>query len=133
MRERERASMCSYNLVYNVLMYLLPFKSLVFVVHFSNGFWHGNEAFPKGSSQNEIAPLIIIFYLSHSKYRSVKICFYSSRYQNRSFSLVSHSCSSCSTRVALVSFVYHSCQTCVLLHRLGTECCNEQRVILSND
>ena len=28
----------------------LLLKSLVFVVHFLNAFWHGNELFPKGSS-----------------------------------------------------------------------------------
>ena len=47
MREGARASTCSYNLVYNFLIYLLPLKSSVFVVHFSNAFWHGNEAFQK--------------------------------------------------------------------------------------
>ena len=50
MRESAKASTCSYNLVYNFLMYLLSLKSSVFVVDFSNAFWHGNEAFPKGSS-----------------------------------------------------------------------------------
>ena len=50
MREHTRASTCSYNLVYNFLIYLLPLKSSVFVVHFLNAFWHGNEAFPKSSS-----------------------------------------------------------------------------------
>ena len=41
---------CSYNLDYNVLIYLLPLKSSVFVVHFLNAFWHENKTFPKGSS-----------------------------------------------------------------------------------
>ena len=45
MRERARASMCSYNQVHNFLIYLLPLKSSDFVAHFSNAFWHGNEAF----------------------------------------------------------------------------------------
>ena len=67
---------CSYNLVYNFLIQLLPLKSSVFVVHFSNAFWHGNEAFPKVSSQNEIVPFLVIFHLPHSKYRGAKICFY---------------------------------------------------------
>ena len=108
-------SICSYNLVYNFLIQLLPLKSSVFVVHFSNAFWHGNEAFPKVSSQNEIVPLLVIFHLPYSKYRGVKICFHSCRYQNQNFSLVSHSCRSCSTRDALVSFLWHSCYTCVAL------------------
>ena len=106
MWERSRASTCSYSLVYNFLMYLLPLKSSVFVVHFSNAFWHGNEAFPKGSSQNEMVPLFIIFHLPYS---NVKICFYSCHFQNKYFSLLSHLCRLCSTRVAFVS---HSCLSC---------------------
>ena len=101
---------CSNNLVYKFSVQRLPLKSSVFVVHFSNALWHGYEAFPKVSSQNEIVPLLVIFHLPYSKYRSVKICFYSCRYQNQNFSLVSHSCRSCSTRVAhiaLVSLVWH--------------------------
>ena len=101
---------CSYNLVYNFLIQLLPLKNSVFVVHFSNAFSYGEEAFPKVSSQNEIVPLLVIFHLPYSKYRDVKICFYSCRYQNQKFSLVSHSCRLCSTRVALVS---HSCYSCI--------------------
>ena len=101
---------CSYNLVYDCLIQLLPLKSSAFVVHISNVFWHGNEAFPKVSSQNEI---VLLFHLSYSKYRGVKICFYSCRYQNHNFSFVSHSCRSCSTCVALVQFVQHLCRTCV--------------------
>ena len=110
---------CSYNLVYNVLMQLFPLKSLVFVVHFLNAFWHGKETFPKSNSQNEIVALLIVFHLPYSKYKSVKICFYSCRYQNQNF----HSCPTCfisvavmlhlcRTRVARVSFVAHSCRQC---------------------
>ena len=112
MRERARASTCSYNLVYNFLIYLLPLKSSVFVVHFSNAFWHGNEAFPKGSSQNEIVPLLVIFHLPYSKCRGVKICFYSCCCQNQS------------SRVALVSFVQHSCCSCVALVLLVLNLCH---------
>ena len=112
MQERARASMCSYNLVYNFVIYLLPLKSSVFVVHFSNTFWHGKEAFPKGSSYDEIVSLLVIFHLPYSKCRSVKIYFYSCRYQNQNFSFVSHSCCSCSTRVEIVS---HSCRSCLAL------------------
>ena len=105
MREGARASTCSYNLVYNFLIYLLPLKSLVFVMHFSNALCHVNEAFPKSNSWNQIAPVFVIFHLSYSKYRGVKICFYSCRYQNQNFLLLSHSCCSYSTRVALLSFL----------------------------
>ena len=101
---------CSYNLGYNVLIQLLPLKGLVFVVHFLNAFWHGNEAFPKGNSQYEIVLLLVVFHLPYSKYKGVKICFYSCRYQNQDFSYVSRSCLSCSTRLALV---FHSCHSCL--------------------
>ena len=121
MRESARSSTCSYNLVYNFLIYLLLLKSSVFVVNFLNAIWHGNEALPKGSSKNEVARLLVIFYLPYSKYRGVKICFYSCRYQNQSFSLFSHSCRSCSTRVALVSHSCHIHLACVA--RVWRSCC----------
>ena len=115
MLERARASTCNYNVVYTFLIYCLPLRSSAFVVYFSTAFWHGNEAFPKGSTWNEIVPFLVIFLLPYSICRGVKICFYSCRYQNQNFSLVSHLCRSCSTRVALVSFVQHSCRTRVRL------------------
>ena len=95
---------CSYNLVYNFLTQFLPLQSLVFEVYFPNAFWHRNEAFPRGSSYNEIVPLLVIFQLPYSKYRNVKMCFYSCRYQNQIFF----------TRVTLVSFMQKSCRTCVV-------------------
>ena len=110
MRERARA-FCNQ---------LLPLKSLVFVVHFLNAFWHGNETFPKGSSQNEIVPLLVVSHLAYSKYKGVKICFYSCRYRNQNFSVVSHSCRSCSTRVAFMS---HWCRTRVALVLLVLHSC----------
>ena len=114
---------CSYNLVYNFLIQLLPLKSSAFLVHFLNPFWHENEAFSKGSSQNEMVPLLVIFHLPYSKYKSVKICFYSCRYQNENFSLVLHCCRLCSTRIALVSFVQHLCRFCVALMSLVSHSC----------
>ena len=110
---------------YNFLIWLLPLKSSVFVVHFSNAFWHGNKAFPKVSSQNEIVPLLVIFHLTYGKYSDVKICFFSFRYQNQNFSLMSYSCRSCSTHVALMSFVWHSCGTCVALVLLVSHSCRQ--------
>ena len=82
-------------------------KSLVFVVHFLNAFWPGNETFPKGSSWYEFDFLLVVFHLLYGKYKDEKICYYPCRSQNQKFSFVSHSCHSCSTRVALVS---HSCR-----------------------
>ena len=41
---------CGYDLMHNFFVYLLPLKSSVFVVHFSNAFWHGKEALPKHGS-----------------------------------------------------------------------------------
>ena len=112
MRARARASTRSVILMNNFLIYLLPLKSSVFVVHFSNALWYGNKAFLKGSSWNEIVPLLVIFHLPYSRYRSVKIYFYTCSYQNRNFSLLSYSCRPCSTRVTLVSFMKHSCRSC---------------------
>ena len=43
---------CSYNLGYKLLRKLLPLKSSVFVVHFSNALWHGKEVLPNGSTYN---------------------------------------------------------------------------------
>ena len=103
---------CSYNVIYNVLIQCLPLKSLVFVVHFLNAFWHGNEAFPKGSLQNEIVLLLVVFLLPYSKYKSGKICSYQCRYEHQNFSLVSHSCRTRVVRVALVSLFSHSCRQC---------------------
>ena len=103
-------AICSYNLMYNFLIQLLPLSSSVFVVYFSNVFRHGNKTFPKVSSQNEIFLLLITFHLPYSKYRGTKICFYLCRYQNQNFSLFSHSCFSCLTRVAFVSLVSHLCR-----------------------
>ena len=116
-----------YNLGYKFLTQFLPLKSSVFVVDFSNAFYHGNKAFPKASSQNEIVPLLLIFYMPYSKYRCVEICLYSCRYQNQNVSIVWHSCRSCSTRVALVSFGQYSSRTrvtCVsLVLQLCRSCC----------
>ena len=41
---------CGYNLVYNFFVYLLPSKTSVFVVDFSNAFWYGKEALAKHGS-----------------------------------------------------------------------------------
>ena len=41
---------CGYTLKYNIPVYLLPLKSSVFVLHFSNAFYHGREALSKHGS-----------------------------------------------------------------------------------
>ena len=92
--------------------------------------WHGNETFPKSSSQNEIVPLLVAFHLPDSKCNGMEICFYSCRYQNQNFSLVQNSCCTravsvalvsqlCCTCGACVSLVLHSCCICVTLVVLG--------------
>ena len=91
---------CSYNLVYNFLIQLLPLKISVFVVHFSNAFSYGKKALAKVSSQNEIVPLFVIFHFP---------------YCENMFLLHSLSKSKIFTRVTLTSFVQHSCCTCVAL------------------
>ena len=107
---------------------ILPLKSSVFLVHFSNTFSHVNKAFPKGNSQNDIVNLLVDFCLPHSKYRCMKICFYSRCYPNQNFSLISHSCRQCSTRVTLVLFLQHSCRTHVALVSLALLSCHSCRV-----
>ena len=119
-------------------MQLFPLKSLVFVVHFLNAFWHGKETFPKSNSYNESAPLLIVFYLPYSKYKGMKICFYSCCYQNQNFSLVSHSCrlckDSCCTRVVSVALVSHLCCTRVarvsLVSQQCCQCCTRVAFVL---
>ena len=121
---------------YKFLIQLLPLKSSVFVVHFSNAFWHGNEAFPKFSSQNEIVPLLVIFHLPYSNYRGIKICFTRVVIKIKMF----HSCHTRVVCVALLSHSCHSCSTCVALVSLvsGTSVVNQTRfqsqicVFLSN-
>ena len=107
--------------MYNFLIYLLPLKSPIFVVHFSNTFRYGNEGFPKGISEDETTPLLVTFHLPYSKYWGV-MC----RYQNHNFSLVLHWFRLCSALVALVLFVQHSCCTRVALVSLvcGTRVVN---------
>ena len=83
----------------------MPSQSSVFVMVFSNAFWHGNKTFPKCSSWNEIVPFLVVFHLLYSKYRSVKTFFHSCRYQNQVFSFVSHTCCSCCIFVACAAFV----------------------------
>ena len=134
---RTYKGICCYNLVYNFLIQLLSLKSSAFVVYFLNTFWHENEAFPKGSSKNEIVLLLVIFHLTYSKYKGVKICFQSFSYQNQNFSLVLHSCRSCSTRVALVSLVSyrvsfvslvsHSCR--IRVARVWHSCCKLDQIV----
>ena len=133
MRECARTcAMCSLNLVYNFLIQLLQLKSLAFVVHFLNAFWHENKTFRKGSSQYEIVPLLVVFHLPYSKDNGVKICFTRVVIKMKIFhscctsvvpvALVSHSCRSGRTRVvrvapvfAFVSLVSHLCRSCLAL------------------
>ena len=123
---------CSCNLVCNFLIQLLPLKRLVFVVRFLNAFWHGNETFPKDSSQYEFVPVLVVFHVSYSKYKGVKICFYPCVIKIKIFhsrctrvvcvALVSHSCRLCLTRAALV-FVQHLCRTRVACVSLVLHSC----------
>ena len=113
-----RKGICSYNLMQNFLVQLLRLKSSVFMVIFLNAFWYGNEVIPKGSSQNEVVPLLIVFHLPYSKHWGVKKLLLVSPLKSKIFTcvaLVSNSCRSYSTHVALISFVQHLCRTHVTL------------------
>ena len=106
----------------------MPLKSSVFLVHFSNIFWHRNKTFPKGISWNEIVSLLVIFHLPYSKYRGVKFFFVPVVIKIKIFDschtrvvcvvLVFHSCRTGAARVTLVSLVSHSCLALVLRIRL---------------
>ena len=113
---------CSYNLVYNFLMQLLPLK-----VSFCGTLFKHILALKRDISErqflHEIVPLLVVFHLQYSKYKGVKICFYPCHYQNPIFSLVLHSCRSCSTGVLLVSHSYYSCLTRVALVSLVLHLC----------
>ena len=96
---------CNYILVYNFLVQLFSLKSLVFVMHFLNTFWHGKQTFPKSRSQNEIVSLLIVFHFPYSKCKGVEIYFYLCRYKIKIFH-------SCRTRVVRLALVWHSCRQC---------------------
>ena len=90
---------CSYNLVYNFLIQLLPLKSSLFVVHFSNAFWHGIS---------KAVCRMKLFLSLQSSTCHIQGC-------ENMFLLVSLSKSKFFTRVVLVSFVQHSYCTCAAL------------------
>ena len=132
------AGMCkgiySYNLVYNFLIQLLPLQCSVFVVHFSNAFWHGNEAFLKGdSSPCNLSFAIQLIWgcenmfsfvsLSKSKFLQHSCCTRVVR-----IVLMSHSCCSCLTRVDLVLFVSHSYH--IRVARMWHSCCKIDQINL---
>ena len=113
---------CSYNLAHNFLIQLLSLQSSAFVVHFSNTYQHGNESFPKGSSQflklnfsspcnlsfakqliQECENMFSLVWLSKSKFCTrVALVSNSCRTFVASVSLMLHLCLSCRTSVVLV-------------------------------
>ena len=90
---------CSYNLVFNVLIQLLPLRTSVFVTQFSNIFWHRNEAFPKSSSQNKIVSLCNLSFAI----QPILMCESVFTFVIIKIKFMPHSCCSFSTRVTLVS------------------------------
>ena len=76
---------CSYNLVYNFLIQLLPLPSFSFCGALFKRILACEQGISKGRPQNEIVPLLGIFHVPYSKYRGVKICFHSCRHQNHFF------------------------------------------------
>ena len=103
----------SCNGVCYFLIQLFSLQSSVFVVHFSSDFWHRNEAFPKGCSQNDCFSYCNLSFAIQLRQGCKNI-----------FSLVSLSKSTVFTRVALVSYSRRSCHTrfihvALLLH----SCC----------
>ena len=115
-----RKGICSYYLMYTFLVQLLRLKSSVFMVIFLNAFWYGNEAFPKGSSQNEVATLLIVFHLPYTKHWGVKM-----------FLLVSSLKSKFFARVAPVLFAQHSCRTHFVRVALASHPCHTFAALVS--
>ena len=85
---------------YFARLQLLPLKISVFVMRFSNTFWHRNETFPKVVLRMKLF-LSLQSFTCHLQYRVV---FHLCSYQNQNLFI----------RVALVSFVQHSCRTRVV-------------------
>ena len=140
------STVCSYNLVYNFLMLLLPLKSPVFVVHFSNAFWYVNKAFAEFSSWNEIVPVLVIFHLPYCENMFLLVSLSKSKFFTRVTltSFVQHSCltrvvrvalvlplcCTCVTRVSLVSLVSHSCRSChTHVARVWLSCCKLDQIV----
>lgn len=107
---------CSYNLVFNVLIQLLPLRSSVFVMQFSNIFWHRNEALLRIKLFVSLQSFIC-----HTANIDVRKCFYFCHYQNQ-------------IHAALVLFVQHSChtcvKTCVACVTLVLSCCTHLTLVL---
>ena len=128
-------------LVCNFLIWLWPLESSIFVVHFSNAFWYGKEAFPKGSSCCSPCSLPFVIQLiqgyenifslvSLSKLKfltRVAVVSFVQRGCRICVALMLHSCCLCLTRVALVSFVLHLCRTRV--GRVWHSCCKKDQIL----
>ena len=132
---------------YFARLQLLPLKISVFVMRFSNTFWHRNETFPKVVLRMKLF-LSLQSFTCHLQYRVVfrfslvqlsKSKFvHSCRTCVVRVALVSYSCCSCSTRVALVShsccscnirvaLVQHSCRFCLIRVTLVSHSCHSYR------
>ena len=111
---------CSYNLVYNILIQLLPLQSSVFVVHFSNAFWHGNEAFLKVVLRMKLLLSLKSFtcHIVNAGLRKFVFIRVIIKIESVRGAHLSHPCCSCRAPVAfvsLVSLVSHSCCSCLAL------------------
>ena len=117
---------------YFARLQLLPLKISVFVMRFSNTFWHRNETFPKVVLRMKLF-LSLQSFTCHLQYRVV---FHLCSYQNQNLftrvALVSFVQHSCRTRVALVLFVQHSCCTCVALVSLLSHSCHTRVTLVSH-
>ena len=102
---------CGYDLVYNFLIQLLPLQNPVFMVHFSNAFWYGNEAFLKVVLKIKLLHSLQSFTCHMVNIGEWKYIF--TRVVIKVFSLESHSCCSCSTRVVREALLSHSCRSCL--------------------
>ena len=104
----------SCNGVCYFLIQLFSLQSSVFVVHFSSEFWHRNEAFPKGCSQNDCFSYCNLSFAIQLRQGCKNIFSLVSLSKSKFFTrvaLVSYSCRSCHTRFIHVALLLHSCCT----------------------
>ena len=118
---------CSYNLVYNFLIQLLPLRSSVFVVHFSNAFWHGNK-----TKKLPLKIKLFLFLQSFISYIANIITVW--KYVSTGVIIktkIFHLCHTCAVLVAFVSHLLNTRVTHVSIVSLSCcSCCTRPACVL---
>ena len=137
---QERAmGICSYNLVYNFTIQLIAYSYIAFAIKkfsFCGALFKRILGWERGISKRqfiEVVPLLVVFHLTFSKYKGVKMFLLMTLSKSKFFtrvalvSFVQHSCRSWSTRVALVSHLCRSCFTRIASVALVLHLCHSCR------